>query len=133
MRLIRGENQKQIPEPTIGRHALGKIGRELSAMYGPVLSEPLSDEVLALLRAIAHAEAAQVQLLNAVLDLREANKDFGLSGSQPLTSPLPVRAQQVLLARAMLHWSRTLPPSRKSATSSSRTNPVRRTSSAKRA
>jgi Anti-sigma factor NepR len=115
-------------KPTIGRHAQDRIGRELAAMYGPVLSEALPDEFLALLRALTNAEAAQDRLLNAVLDLREANKDFGLSPTRSLTMPLSVRGQQVLLARAMLHWSRKGPTGTQSVTSGSRLHPKRATS-----
>ena len=115
-------------EPTIGRQAQDKIGRELSVMYAPLLREPLPDAFLMLLRASATAEAAQDQLFNAVLELREANKEFGLSPATSLTMPMSVRAQQILLAREMLHWSRKTPTATKSAAHGSRLPPRQRTS-----
>jgi hypothetical protein len=111
------------PKPTIGRHAQDKIGRELSVMYAPLMREPLPDVFLMCLRALATAEAAQDRLLNAVLDLREANNQFGLSPATSLTMPMSVRAQQVLLAREMLHWSRKVPTATKSAARGSRLHP----------
>ena len=115
-------------KPTIGRHAQDKIGRELSVMYAPLLHEPLPDAFLMLLRALATAQAAQDRLFNAVLELREANKEFGLGPNAPITMPMSVRTQQVLLAREMLHWSRKTPTAAKSAGRASRLRPRHKTS-----
>jgi hypothetical protein len=100
------KNKQQFPTPTIGRHAQDRIGRELRIMYAGELAEPLPDVFLMLLRALSTAEAAQDRLFSAVLDVREAHKEFGLTPTAPLTTPMSVRAQQVLLAREMLQLSR---------------------------
>src|SRR4051794_14576196 len=97
-------------------------------MYAPLLRQPLPDVFLMLLRASATAEAAQDRLFKAVLELREANKEFGLSPTTPITMPMSVRAQQVLLAREMLHWSRKAPTAMKSAASGSPLRPRYKTS-----
>jgi hypothetical protein len=114
-------------KPTIGRHAQDRIGRELSVMYAPLLREPLPDMFLMLLRASATAEAAQDRLFKAVLELREANKEFGLSPTTPITMSMSVRTQQVLLAREMLHWSRKTPTPTKTAAHGSRLRPRQKT------
>ena len=122
------KNKQQFPTPTIGRHAQDRIGRELRIMYAGELAEPLPDVFLMLLRALSTAEAAQDRLFSAVLDVREAHKEFGLTHTAPLTTPMSVRAQQGLLAREMLQWSRKPPGATKSLASRSRPHPRRATS-----
>ena len=98
------KSNKRASTPMIGRHAQDRIGRELRGMYAGMVTQPLPDDLLTLLHAFEDAEAAQRRLRAAVQALRQANT--GLDPKLPgrsVPSSLPVRAQQALLARAMLH------------------------------
>jgi Anti-sigma factor NepR len=93
------DSKRRESQPTIGRHAQDRIGRELRAMYGDLVEQPLPDEVSALLGALDDFETARQRLNQSVQTLRASAavavpaRPFGLS----------VHAQQMLIAQAMLN------------------------------
>jgi hypothetical protein len=84
---------------TIGRRAQDSIGRQLRAMYEPLVQEPLPDGFLALLGAWKDAEAARYRVQHALERLRRTNRGFDVSAGS--ASCLKVHAQQMLVERAM--------------------------------
>jgi hypothetical protein len=114
-----GTSKKRVSTPTIGRQAQDRIGRELRVMYAEAVTQPLPDQLFALLQAFEDAEAAQRRLREAVAALRQANSGLILPLAPRSTPPasLSVRAQQALLARTVLHPApmKPAPRSRKGA------------------
>jgi Anti-sigma factor NepR len=96
------DNKQDESQPTIGRQAQDRIGRELRALYGPLLEQPLPDAMSAVLGALEDFEAARHHLQNAVQNLRASATASGLSLT-PRPTGLSVHAQQMLVTRSMLH------------------------------
>ena len=100
-----GTGKKRVSTATIGRKAQDRIGGELRVMYAEALTEPLPDQLLALLQTFEDAEAAQRRLREAVEALWQSNSGLILALA-PRSTPsacLSVRAQQALLARSVMH------------------------------
>ena len=89
------------PEPTIGRLAQDRIGRELRTLYGPLIEQPLPDAVSALLGALDDFETARNRLQDAVQSLRSCATDSNPAATQR-SAGLSVHAQQMLATNAML-------------------------------
>ncbi|HEY7383845.1 MAG TPA: NepR family anti-sigma factor [Beijerinckiaceae bacterium] len=103
------DDNKQ-PEPTIGRLAQDRIGRELRALYGSLIEQPLPDGVSAVLGALDDFETARNRLQDAVQSLRTSATDPNPAVTQG-SAGLSVHAQQMLVTNAML---RGRPPRRAS-------------------
>jgi hypothetical protein len=96
------DNKQRESQPTIGRHAQDRIGRELRALYGPLLEQPLPAAISVVLGALENFETARHQLQDAVQSLRASATACGLSLT-PRPTGLSVHAQQMLVTRSMLH------------------------------
>ena len=95
------DSKRRKAQPTIGRHAQDKIGRELRAMYGELVEQPLPDEVSALLGALDEFESARHRLKQSVQTLRASAAGGGLAVTARPPG-LSVHAQQMLIAQALL-------------------------------
>ena len=95
------DNKQRESQPTIGRVAQDRIGRELRALYGSLTEQPLPDAISAVLGALEDFETARDRLQDAVQDLRVRATTCDPPLTQPTTA-LSVHAQQLLVMRAML-------------------------------